>query len=486
MNNQLTKGRSSWIVAMVALGVIVGGCEFLDPTNVENPRTTAGDLSQAEEPTAALLPGLRAQFARTLAAVVSTTENVSDNYSIHGTGINKDFDDARNVTPQVANSTGTGGGGAYWNTQELRALADFVLEIATSDATATAEQVAEARYYRGIALLMLGENFSAAPIEEDGQALTSDALFQAAVAELQAAAAGALATQANAALARAHRWLGDGAQASAAASSALSADPNFAFLREYDSATLTNTPHAFLVTRALQEMQPLPRLDFLDPKFLSREAGIAFAKAEEMHLILAEVEFAGGNYAQGQSHLVGAINTANLRGVTMFTDNDQRLNADLSIRPRTSSIMIRADASAALRGGLVLDRPDASIPIPEISATSLDADSIGAIAISNTQALWHALHLARQEILILEGRRMADLGIKLPMMQREIDQNPTINTGDLGTVSIVPAYIPPGEEMDFFSPASPYDADGILVATEVTMNVDMNRVLTDNAVTPFN
>jgi hypothetical protein len=486
MNMKITRGRSSWLVAMAAFGVIVGGCEFLDPTNVENPRTTEGDLAEAEEPTAALLPGLRAQLARALSAVVSTTENVSDNYSIHGTGINKDFDDARNVTPQVANGTGTGGGGAYWNLQELRALSDFVLAIAADDATSTPDQIAEARYYRGLALLMLGENFAAAPIEEDGQALTSDALIQAAVAEFQAASTGDLATQANAGLARSYRWLGDGVQAQAAASAALAADAAFAFLREYDSANLSNTPHAFLVTRALQEMQPLPRLDFLDPKFLTREAGIAFAKAEEMHLIMAEAEFAANNYAAGRGHLANAIIAAGARGTTSYTDNDQRLNADLSIRPRSASITVRADASSPSRGGLVLDRPDVSILVPEISATSLDSDSIAAIPDTDTQALWHALHLARQEIMILEGRRMADLGIKLPIMQREIDQNPNINTGDLGTVSIVPSYIPVGEEMDFFTPASPYDAGGALVVTEITINVDMNMVLTTNGVTPFN
>lgn len=486
MNGKITKGRSSWLALTMAFGMVVGGCEFLDPTNVENPRTTASDLANAEEPTGALLPGLRAQFARTISAVVSTAENVSDNYSIHGTGINKDFDDPRNVTPQVANATGTGGGGAYWNSQELRALADFVLSVAADDATATADQVAEARFYRGIALILLGENFGAAPIERDGQALSSDALIQAAVTELQGAASGAFATQANAALARGYRWLGDAASAKTAAVAALASDPNFAFLREYDSATLTNTPHAFLVTRALQEMQPLPRLDFLDPKFLSREAGIAYAKAEEMHLIMAEAEFAAGNYSQGRDHLVNAITTANLRGTTMYTDNDQRLNADLSIRPRDASIMIRADASSPFRANLVLNRPDATIPVPEISATSLSADSVAMIPTSDSGSLWHALHLARQEILMLEGRRMADLGIKLPMMQREIDQNPNINDGDLGTVSIVPSYIPPGEEMDLFSPASPYDADEVLTTTEVTINVDMNAVLTSNNVTPFN
>jgi len=490
MNNMINKGRSLWLTGFFALGATLGGCDFLDPTNVENPRTTVADLANAEEPTGALLPGLRAQFARSLSAVVSTTENVSDNYSIHGTGIQKEFDDPRAVTPQAANGTGTGGGAAYWNLQELRALANFVLEIAATDETATPDQIAEANYYRGLALLMLAENFAAAPVEEDGQALDGTALLGLAVADLQAVAAlpitgDTLAIQANAALARAYRWQGDASAATNAAVAALGADPNFAILRRYDAATLTNTPFNFLVLRALQEMQPLPRLDFLDPKFLSRDAGIAFAKAEEMHLIMAEAQMAGGNFTQGREHLVNAIITAQLRGTKEFTDGDQRLNADLTIRPRTSTIAVRADASSPYRMGLVLDRPDVSIPVPEVSATSLDPDSVGVIDVADEDALWHALHLARQEIMILEGRRLADLGIRLPMMQREIDQNPTISQGDFGTVSVVPSYIPQGEEMDFFTPASPYDDDGNLLTSEVTINFDMNKILTENRVTPF-
>ena len=285
----------------MAIAVLVGfqGCDFLDPTNVQNPLTTTDDLANAEEPTAALLPGLRAQFARAISAVVSTTENVSDNYSIHGTGINKDFDNPRAVTSQVANGTGTGGGGAYWNIQELRALADFVLEIATGDATATQSQIAEARYYRGVALVMLAENFSAAPVELDGAALSGRELLTLAVTELQGATgSGSLA---HATLARAYRLLGDAANAVSSANSALALGDGFYNLQEYDAATLTNTPHAFLVTRALQEMQPLPRLDFLDPKFLSRAAGIAYAKGEEMYLIKAEAAFAGGDFVAGRA-----------------------------------------------------------------------------------------------------------------------------------------------------------------------------------------
>ena len=471
------------MVLALAFGTVASGCEFLDPTEVENPRTTDEDLANATNPTAALLPGVRAQFARMLSAVVSTTENVSDNYSIHGTGIPSTMDSPRDITPTLANSTGTGGTGAYWNIQETRALAEFVLDIAANDPTATAEAVAEAHYYRGIALLSLGENFSFAPVEEDGTPVDAGAILNMAVAELQQAAVGALATQANAGLARAYRMLGNASQATSSAQAALSGDPNFLFQRDYDAATLTNTPYAFLVSRALQEMQPLPRLDFLDPKYLARDAGIAFAKAEEMHLIMAEADLAAGDLPGGATHLANAIRTAQARGTTMFTDNDQRLNADLSIRPRTSNIEIRADASSPYISGLVLDRPDVSIPVPTVTATSLDADVIEAE--TDADALWHALHLSRQEMMVLEGRRMSDLGIRLPLMVREIDANPNINEGDPGTTVVVPSYIPPGDEMDLFTPASPYDADGNVVTTQVTIMHDMNKILAANRVTPF-
>jgi hypothetical protein len=109
-------------------------------------------------------------------------------------------------------------------------------------------------------------------------------------------------------------------------------------------------------------------------------------------------------------------------------------------------------------------------------------------ALATDDELWHAFHLARQEILFLEGRRMSDLGIRLPIMLREIDGNPTITMGDPGTVALVPAHIPSGDGMDLYTPFTPYDGDdedATLVTTEITIDVDMNRVLADNRVSPF-
>jgi hypothetical protein len=482
--NRAAGGAVRGMVGLVLIGTVaIAGCDFLDPTDVENPRTTVEDLANAENPTASLLAGGRAQFARLVSSASVVSEVVSDNYSIHGTGLSKVWDTPRDVTSSIANSTGDDTG-LYWNAQELKALTSFILdEIAPNDDTALPDDIAEAHYYRGMAYLMLGENFSFAPVEPDAAPLSAAELLDRAVAEFGEAAS--FGTRTTAALARVHRARGDATAASTAAGAALAADAEFAFLQEFDVSSVENTPHAYLVTRALQEMQPLPRLDFLDPKFLTRESGIAVAKAEEMHLILAEAALAAADLPTAQTELRNAILLAQSRGTDDFDDDDPRLNANLSVRPRDATITVRADAASPYRAGLVLTRPGVVTQAP-LSGTSLDGDSVAALATEDE--LWHAFHLARQEILFLEGRRMSDLGIRLPMMSREIDANPAITSGDPGTAPVVPAYIPAGDGMDIFSPATPYEIVGEsvnLIETQVTINVDMNRVLADNRVTPF-
>lgn len=482
-----TSGRRGRLVTGVLLAALAtAACDAIDPTQVNNPTTTDDDLAQATDPTAALLPGLRAQFARMINAYV-VAEVVTDNYSIHGTGIIVDMDEPHLVTPDLVNQTGTSVSGVYWNVQELRALADFVIdEIAPNDSEAPPALVAEAHYYRGMAFLTMGEVFSHAPHEIDGVPQSSEAALARAISDLQAGTG--FGPQANAALARAHRLLGDAGAAGSAANAVLNSAPNFLFAPAYDEQFLNNTPVAFLVLRALQEMQPLPRLDFLDPKYTERDSPIPIAKAEEMHLILAEVALASGNVAEAQIQLASAITLANSRGTVSFDDIDERRNADLSLRPRSAEIVIRADADSPYRAGLVLDRPSDGLQIPNISATSLSADSV--TTLSSASELWHALWLARQEMLFLEGRRLADLGIKLPMMLREIDQNDNINEGDPGTLPIVPGYIPqsPRYAMDIYTPLDLYDGvepTSPLVNSQVTIGVDMNKVLVANNASPF-
>jgi tetratricopeptide (TPR) repeat protein len=458
------------------------GCDFLDPTNVENPLTTAEDLARAAEPTRALLPGVRAQFARALNGTIVLTEVVSDNYSIHGTGLNGEYDFPRNVVPNIVNATAPSVG-LYWNLQELRALATFVLEdIAPGDQTATSAQLAEVHYYRGMAFLLLGENFPAAPLEADGAPVAAADLLQRALADLTEAltraGSGEFADRARAAIARAHRTAGNASQAAQAAQAALNAAGNsFVYTQRYDATSISNQAFVFTTQRALKEMQPLPRLDFLDPKYTALDAAVPVAKAEEMFLILAEVALVGGQLTTARGHLVSAIDQAQRRPRVNFNDNDARNNADLSIRPRSASIEVRADANSPFRSGLVLTRPG-TISVPTISGTSLSADSVATL--TGQEDLWHAFHLARQEIMFLEGRRMSDLGIRLPMMLREIDANPNISDGSPGTTVVVPSFIPAGNNMDLFTPAAVQPG-----TTQVTMTVDVNRILARERYSPL-
>ena len=473
------------LAGLLALGATA--CDFINPANVDNPTTTDGDLANAENPTEAMMPGLRAQFARMISAYVVATAVISDDYSIHGTGIPVDMDEPHLVTPRLINSTGTSASGIYWNVQELRALGDFVIDvIVPKDEDPDPAHVAEAHYYRAMAYLTLGEVFSHAPHKEDGEPEPASVALEKAVADL--GKADAFGPQVDAALARVHRLSGNSQEAEAAARSALADEADLLFAPPYDDTSVPNTAVFFLVVRALQEMQPLPRLDFLDPKYTIRSSPVPIATAEEMHLILAEAALARDDHEAARTGLANAINIARARGTVSFDDGDERKNADLSIRPRNSEIMIRADSGSPYRAGLVVDRPADDLDVPYTSATSLDADSIAGL--SGAGELWHALWLARQEIMLLEGRRLADLGIRLPMMQREIDLNPNIDDGDPGTVVVVPSYIPgtPRYAMDIYTPVELYDGTGLdaeLLETEVTMHVDMNRVLVENGVSAF-
>jgi hypothetical protein len=484
--NRRLPGRGARILPALALVVGMAGCEFLDPTKVENPTTTAQDLARASAPTQALLPGLRAQFARAVGGTIVLTEVVSDNYSIHGTGLDSEYDNPRAITSNIVNSTASATG-LYWNLQELRALATFVFdEIAPADQTATPAQLAEVVYYRGMAYLMLGENFSAAPLVVDGTPVPAAELLQRAAADftesLSRSGSGEFANRSRAALARTHRMAGNAALAGQFAQQALtSAGAGFLFEQGYDATSVTNQAFVFTTQRALKEMQPLPRLDFLDPKYLSLAAAVPVAKAEEMHLILAEVELVAGRLTTARGHLVSAIAAAQSRPRQDFSDNDLRTNADLSIRPRSATIQIRANAQSPYRSGLVLNRPGV-VSVPVVSGTSLRADSIQGLTAEAD--LWHSFHLARQEILFLEGRRMSDLGIRLPMMLREVNANPNISEGSPGTTVVVPAFIPQGNTMDLFSPASPYSG-GALFTTQVTMLVDLNRILAGERYSPL-
>lgn len=474
MHRTYRMGRAALAAAVTMLAV--SGCDFLDPTNVSNPNTTTEDLASAAEPTTALMPGVRAQMARAVRAVVQTSALLSDDSEVAFTNIGPELADPYQFTPDGASYNTTGAIGAYWNTQELRAFADFVIDsIAPGDETATDEQLAEAHYYRGMAYLFQGENFIAVPREADAEPTPWDDLLQLAVDDFTAArgltADEDLDLTLQAALARAHRALGNATEAGSFAQAVLDADDEFLQMQPYAAGEIENP-----FSTDTRQYQPLPRLDFLDPKYTDRDSGIPVAKAEEMHLILAEIAMANNDYALAAEKVADAIRLAETRPMGTLNDTDERLNGDLSQRPNTSDILVAAAPGAPLRGGLVLDRPGV-VTVPTVSGTSQNATAVEALV--DPVEIRHAFWLARQEIMFLEGRRVHDLGIRMPVMQREVDTNPSISAGDPETQIIIPAYIPEG--MDDFTPRDPYAAG----TDEVVVDHDMNRILAEQAVSMF-
>jgi hypothetical protein len=468
-----------WVALLAVLTALsLSACDFLDPTGVRNPQTTEESLQQGGTgATGPFLNGIAEAFSNATEDIAYFTDVVSDNYDNVATFISPSADLPRDVVPQ--DLTLNGESGAYFEVQELRALATFALEVVIpNDVEATALQQAEILFYRGMANVLSAENFNGAPVAEDGPIVAPADLLQLALDDFNTALATSqhanFATRIQIVRARVHRLLGNAAQASQEANAALAGNSQFAFAAEYDAAFNNNDGFTFAVSRALNDIQPLPRLDFLDPKYTVREAAITTVKREEAHLILAEVALSQGNFASAKQQMVEVINLASLRPRAQFQDRDTRPNnLTGTFRPQGGTVQARPGAPAI--DGLILPRGGQLVEVPSVSGTHLTAADINAIADTSPVELLRTLYLLRQEIFFFEGRRMNDLGIRLPMMEREIETNPTINAGDAGTVAVVPNHVPASDDLDDFT----FDGNNTVITT------DMNQVIADIRLSPF-
>ncbi|MEX1276456.1 MAG: hypothetical protein WEE20_11010 [Bacteroidota bacterium] len=464
------------MIMLVLAMTILSSCELIDPTEVRNPQVTDASLIGQAGSLQAALQGVRNEFTNTVENIAYFTDVVSDNYDNVATFISPSADNPRAITYSDLTLPGV-----YTPHQNLRAYATFAIDNVAPkdpDQTGAAARIGELRFYRGVATLMLGENFAFAPLAPNASPSTSAEIIDAAIIDLTAAlGSSASATIRNAAqfaLARAYHARGNKAQAVSAANAALGLSTTYAFTASFDAATNTNVAWNFVVSRALNDMQPLARLDFLDPKYTDATgiSPISVLKAEEMYLILAEAAISDNNLAGAKTQMKNAIalalSTAGGRTVVNFRDVDPRTN-----RARTDATLVKADADAVPRVGLVRARGGATIPIKQISNTSI-SDADVDLLVTVTDHLW-MLHLLRQEIFFLEGRRMSDLGIRLPVSTRDLETNPTMSKTGPGSTVVVPAYIPNGSEMDNFT----------LAGTTATILHDMNKVLANNKVARF-
>ncbi len=456
------------IIALFSL-YIFAGCDLLDPTEVDNPAITEDKLLQdatgGAEP---LITGLKFDFANALMQTIKYTELVSDNYDNTSTFLSNIADNPWAILPSETDLDDTRE--IYFRLQTLHAKALFGLDvILPRDSKATNEDYATVYFYKGMALLLLSENFSAFPIQEKGNMVKAKDALNIGIEHfrksLELDASSENTQRCTFALARAYRLAGDKVNAEQYANAALALDNHYLLLTEYDDVNLDNTINTFTVTRNLNDLQPLPRLDYLDPKYPSQTSSIPALKAEEAYLILAEIALVDGNLGAAKINLIEAINLATSRSKETFKDRDPRTD-----RPNDNDYLVKADANSDGISGLIKKRSNSYVEISTVSNTSVTADDINA-AISTTD-LFRLLYLIRQEIFFSEGRRMSDLGIRLPVMQTQIDANPNINPGEYGTTVYVPSFIPTGYGLDEFT----YDSN----AKIVTIAYDMNKLISQN------
>ncbi|MEL6357360.1 MAG: hypothetical protein AAFQ37_10570, partial [Bacteroidota bacterium] len=263
------------------------------------------------------------------------------------------------------------------------------------------------------------------------------------------------------------------------ANAAIAADPSFVYFARFDpnndSGADDNTMQDALFDRgSFDDLQPLPSLDFLDPKYNgsdpTAEVPIPVVKIEEAHLILAEAALADGDLAGAKSVMTDIVGLVATRPTATFSDLVEGRDEDNpGIRPDMASVMVAPGPDRDFEAGLVIDRGAPTVTVPTVSGTSFSAEEIDAI--SSIDRAYEALYRMRQEIFIAEGRRFVDMGIRFPVAQREADANSNITADD--QEGFVPSlWTGVATQLDAFT----YDAN----AGTATVTTNVNRIIAEN------
>lgn len=464
---------------------LVAGCGEFKPTDVVNPNVTDKQFVGSPGAGAAWLRGTQRQFLLTLNQVVLNTELVSDNYYNNYTTNAQKFDVPvlEYIDPQVTSIQSS--------IATLREMATFGIDtVFAHDSAVTDNDRAEMYFLRGMANLFAGENFVALPASANGKIVSWQVLLQSAIADFTKARS--ISTDVAAkqsytlALARAYYRLGDKANAVTEATALLAANPTFIRDAVFDPVNGPNNDMQTVLTSSVNNFQPLPRLDFLDPKYPNRgakiQSPIAILKAEEAHLILAEALLSDNNIAGAKDRLQQLLTLVQSRPTELVDSRIQKRGraGGKVIYPNTADTKVAFAPGEPFQTGYILTRSTANVPVPTVSGTSVTSARIDSI--STVDDGLYVLYLMRQEIFIAEGRRMADLGMRMPVAQTEVLANPNATDGADYTKGQIPSFIPGAYGMDSFK----YDS----TAKTVVIDYDMNKILVQNkastAVLPFN
>ncbi|CAL2101948.1 conserved protein of unknown function [Tenacibaculum sp. 190130A14a] len=451
--------------------------KVVDFTTVTNPNFSESAVVGQPNSAAILLQGVERQMSLVQNETVILAEIGSDNFVNTQTFYSQFMDalDIRITDPDMRDT--------QRNIARLRELAKFgTNEVAPNDSEATDATKADFLFFEGMSYLYAGMYFSFLPQEPLGAPASSTDNYNLAVQKFDDAIALNNRADYQLAKARAYYFLGNRTMAVSAANAALALSTSFTREARFDEASSSgpvSVMEAALFARGtFDDLQPLPTLDFLDPKysFLSASAdpSIHYLKAEEAYLILAEANVSTDLNA-AKDNLKDLLTLVNTREVRTFSDAvEGRTQNDPGSRPDKADITVNG------RTGLVLDRQAGNVSVPSISGTSVTVAEIDAVT-TEDEAL-ELIYRTRQEVFLAEGMRLVDMGVKLVIFEEEIALNPNINSGDPGTTPVIPSFINSNiANLD----AITYDA----VAKTATTTIDLNAILvankTSDQVLPF-
>ncbi|GGE52481.1 hypothetical protein EV200_102288 [Pedobacter psychrotolerans] len=448
--------------------ILLAGCAKDNPNITDEVYLTTTNVSTT------WLTGLKRQMALTMNQVIVNTELVSDNYFNNRTLSNKVFD-----IPQIDNFD-LDVNNIQSAIQRLREMSEYGLTtVADADKSTTPVQKAEMYFINAYAHVLSGELFTGLPGAAKGVVLSPAQHYAIAIAALDQAIS--LQTNATEKLAytllkaRIYYDLGDATQARTFAT-AVMATPLLLKQQVFDGQNgAANDFQTYLFSSTTNEFAPLPRLDFLDPKYYNTgtialdQKPVSYLKGEEAYLILAEIQVSTNELNNARTTLKNLLtDVIAKRQVATFSDVKETRNGGNRNDYPLTAVKVKFDDADIERTGYVLDRKTANINISTVSGTKITAADIDAA--TTQDALLYLVYRMRQEIFISEGRRMSDLGIKFPVSQTEQLNNPNVKPTDL--VAQIPSFIPKNRGMDDFTNNV---ATGV-----VTMKYDMNKVLVSN------
>lgn len=456
--------------------LLLASCSLIAPDEVENPNISEQTFMEGSNAMDTWVNGVEKTLSQTVGTFCLHTEIISDNYYNNYTRESKLFDipELNNNDPDIASMER--------GIATLREAADLGLnKIKDYDKHATQEHLFKLTYIKAYSYLLGGENFMALPVTEGGEPEKWEDLLQLAIQTLNQAAALAGNNKNKAFIhtlkARAYYRLGMADKAMEESEEALELQDDLLFCVEFDGANGVNNAIQDDIWKTMY--QPLPRLDFLDPKYYqlkeTDQCSISIAKAEENYLIIAEALLSKKQIAESKSTLKDLLTLVKSRPVQKGLKDweDNRYNGGFKHYPDSAAYKVAASPGEAYCEGLILSRKKPQvIDIPMVSGTSVTAEMIDKC--KETDELLELIYLLRQEIFIAEGRRINDLGIRLPLSEVEVKHTPSAKPYEK---ALIPSFIPLEQEMDAF------DMDE--KTHKVTIHYNMNKVIVKNKKSPY-